>query len=118
MTPGWGPCPPRSTNVAETGKPESDEPRGRPVVSRCGADGCARSGRGPAEAAAHATPHHADRPSRDDGYLEEHPVAARDRTAAAHPGAAPSAVAGLPGATGRPRRSARGRRPADPAQTW
>ena len=78
--------------------------------------GCPRP-RGPAaQGHPQGAGRHADRPGRAHGHLQEHAVAARERAAAAQPGAVAAAGAGLPRAARRPGGRAGGRRPADPPQ--
>src|SRR4051794_5942359 len=81
-----------------------------------GADdpGRPRRGRPPPTEAASAPRRHADLARRDDGHLEEHAVAARERPAEAEPRAAPAACRGLPGTARRAGRCARRGRPAHP----
>src|SRR3954447_26381882 len=97
MPPGWGHGGRGPMNVAVSGKPEWNEPRGRHV---CGHRHGARAGRAPAETTARATPDDLDRAGGGNRHFEEHAVAARDRSAAADFGAPPRTVACLSRAAG------------------
>src|SRR5664279_575157 len=116
MSQGWRRAAGSPTNVAVSGKSESDEPGGR----HFGGENCRRprAGRPPAQTNPHPTRDDPDRRVNLDRDLEKHTVAARDRSAAAHPGTPACALPRLSGAAGRPRCGTRGRRPATAAQAW
>src|SRR5664279_5648768 len=107
MSQGWRRAAGSPTNVAVSGKSESDEPGGRHFGGEDGRR--TRAGRAPAQGTPHPTGDDPDCCLDVDRDLEEHIVAARNRAAAAHPGTASCAVACLSGAVGRPRCGTRGR---------